>query len=871
MKILKISIFKGPNYWSINHKVAEIVLDTENNEEFSAKKIHDLYKDLKQSLPEINGFIETIDTGTSTGYLVGHLAILLQSVAGLKCGLEKNEKSETDGKYKIILSFEEDKAVIYAVHASLRIIEAFSHGQKYNPKDDVLHLKKITSDRQLGFSTASIVEAARTRNIPVSILDSGAIVQLGFGSEQKRISATTTDSTSHIAVDLTSNRYRTKLLLKSENIPVPEGITINDVSELTQNISKIGFPVVVKPNTPNHGKGATLNIQNLEQAFSAFNYALKYSDKILIERFHPGNDYSLLVIGYKLVAAARRIPANVTGDGVLTIRELIEMVNNDPARGNDHENALTRISINHETEEYLKCQGITLDFIPPQGRKTFVKRTANLSSGGTSEDVTEMVHSEIAAMAERVARIVGLNICSIDYISDNISQSLKKTNGVVIGVNASPGFRMHTHPFKGRSRNIGKAVIDMLFPQKNNGRIPIIAVTGTSGKTTTTRLIAHIARTAGFNVGFCTSDGAYVGEHLIEEGDCTGAASAEKILRDKSINFAVLECGRAALLHSGLPFDQCDAGIITNIEDDHLGTDDIHSLEKLTLVKSVIPLTVKSDGIAILNADNPYTCNLKNSLKCNVAFFSADVSNCALEHCSKGGTAAIYQNRKVLLIKNNIVFFSESIENIPLSFGGRANFMVENILAALLAAYFQGIDVEDIRKALRSFVPSFENIPGRLNVFQLKSHRILLDSAHNAYEIISLGSWLMQEYSSYKTGIITSSGDRRDTDITNIGKASAEIFDKIIIRVDEKPKERTNKEITGLLYSGVRNCNKNLQIEIFSSEMEAILYAEKNSKPGSLIVLFTDNINNSMQVIRKLIKQEEGSSEKQFSRVWDLR
>lgn len=871
MKILKISVFKGPNQWSINHKIAEIILDTGNNEEFSAKNIYDLYKDLKPFLPEVTGFFEKTETGIPTGNLVGHLSFLLQSMAGLNCAFEKSIKLEKDGICKIILSFEEEKAAIYAVHASLRIIEAFNHGQKYNPKDDIFHLKKIASDKQLGFSTASIAEAARARNIPVSILDSGAIVQLGFGSEQKRVSATTTDNTSHIAVDLTSNRYRTKLLLKSENIPVPEGITVNDVSELTQNISKIGFPVVIKPNTPNHGKGATLNIQNLEQAFSAFNYALTYSDKILIERFHPGNDYSLLVIGYKLVAAARRIPANVTGDGALTIRELIEMVNNDPARGNDHENILTRISINQETEEYLKHQGITLDFIPPQGRKTFVKGTANLSSGGTSEDVTEMIHPEIAAMAERVARIVGLDICGIDYISDNISQPLKKAKGMVIGVNASPGFRMHTHPFQGRSRNIGEAVIEMLFPQKSNGRIPIIAVTGTSGKTITTRLIAHIARTAGFNVGFTTSDGAYVGEHLIEEGDCTGTASAEKILRDKSVNFAVLECGRAGLRHSGLPFDQCDAGIITNIEDDHLGTDGIHSLEELTLVKSVIPLSVKSDGVAILNADNPYTCNLKNSLKCNVAFFSSEVSNCALEHCSKGGTAAIYQNRKVLLIKNNIVFFSESIENIPLSFGGRANFMIDNIMAALLAAYFKGIDVEDIRKALRSFVPSFENIPGRLNVFQLKSHRILLDSAHNVHEIISLGSWLMQEYSSDKTGIITSQGDRRDTDIMNIGKVSAEIFDKIIIRVDEKPKERTNKEITGLLYSGIRSCDKNMQVEIISSEMEAILCAEKNSKPGSLIVLFTDNIDNSMEVIKKLRKHDEGSPEKQFSRVWNLR
>lgn len=881
MEILNIQILNGPNYRSINHKIAEITLDVGSNEELAAKKINDFYEDFKRTLTEFNehlnwferpgGLFEKIKTGTLLGHLVEYTALILQSMAGMKCEFGRTIKLDDARKYKIIFAFEEEKAAVYAANASVKIVDSLCNGQKYDLRKDVLILKKIASDNRLGISTSSIVEAAISRNIPVKRLKPGAIVQLGYGSSQKRIESTFTDNTSCIAVNLASDKYQTKSLLKSENIPVPKGCIITEVSELKHAVDTFGFPLVVRPNSPTRGKAVTLNIKTPEQAVEAFNSARSFDDKILIEKFYHGNSYKLLVINYKLVAGTRTTPPIVAGNGILTVRELINLANNDLANGKSQENILTRICIDQETEECLKLQGTNLNLVLPEGKKVFVKQVADLNNGGTSEDVTEIIHPEVAAMAERVSRIIGLDICGIDYISDNISQPLKRANGVVIGVNASPEFRMHTHPFRGKSRNIGEMVVKMLFPEKNDGRIPLIAVTGTSGKTITTRLIAHIARTAGYNVGFTTSDGAYVGGHLIEEGDCTGAASAEKILGDKNVDFAVLECNREGLLHTGVSFDRCDIGVITNIEDDHLGMDDIYSLEELAEVKSVIPGTVKPDGVAILNADNPHTCKLKNTLKCNVALFSSDVSNCALEHCSKGGTVAIYKDGKVLLVKNNIIFFSESIENIPLSFGGRANFMIDNILAAFLSAYFKGIDVEIIRKALRTFTPSFENLPGRANFFQFKNIRILLDNAHNAYEIASLGSWLTQEYPCYKTAIISSQGDRRDIDIMNVGKASAEIFDKIIIRVDEKPKERTDKEIIDLLCSGVKSSNKNLQMEIIKSEEEAVIYALKNSKPGSLIVLFSDNVYNSHGVIRTLKQKEEEYSGKQYTRVTDLR
>jgi cyanophycin synthetase len=502
-----------------------------------------------------------------------------------------------------------------------------------------------------------------------------------------------------------------------------------------------------------------------------------------------------------------------------------------------------------------------MDYVPPVGKNIYSKHTANLSTGGTSEDVTDLIHPEVVSLAERVARIIGLDICGIDFISEDIGLPLKSGKGVIIEVNAAPGFRMHTHPVKGKPRNVGKAVIDMMFPGKA-GRIPLIAVTGTNGKTTTTRLIAHIARAAGYHAGFTTSDGIYIGNELIQEGDCTGYFRAQKVLRDKSVNFAVLECARGGLLRSGLAFDQCDVGIVTNVAEDHLGLNGINTLEEMARVKSVIPETVKSSGVAVLNAEDPLTCAMKDHLKCRVALFSTQLSSCVLDHCRKGGIAAIYKDRRILLVKGNTIFLNESIYSIPLSFGGKALFMIENILAAVLGAYFTGIDLEIISKALHSFVPSFDNLPGRMNLYRIKDFRFLLDYAHNFHGITALGTLLKKENFASKLGIITSPGDRRNIDLINVGKASADIFDEIIIRVDQDTRGRTDTEIIDLLLSGIRSVNKDLPVEVIKSEIEAIEHALLNAKQGSIIVHFSDKINQCDEVIRKYIRMENLQKEK---------
>jgi cyanophycin synthetase len=696
------------------------------------------------------------------------------------------------------------------------------------------------------------------RHIPYIRLDKGSLVQLGYGSLQRRVFATVTDGTSNIAVDIATDKHKTKELLQAANVPVPHGHIVSGIEELAEVIARTGFPLVIKPNDGSQGRGVTLNINNAEEAIAAYERARRHSEEIVIERYYSGADYRLLVINYRLVAAAKRTPAMVTGDGISSVRELIRKTNLDPLRGEDHEKILTRIRIDQHTEDFLRCQEMTLDSIPAKGKKVYLKQTANLSTGGTSEDVTDLIHAEIRSMAERVARVIGLDICGIDFISGDISVPLKQGKGVVLEVNAAPGFRMHTHPYSGKPRQAGEAVAEMLFPGTNNGRIPIIAITGTNGKTTTTRLIAHIASTAGYKVGYTTTEGIYINGEMVEEGDCTGPVSAERVLRDTTVDFAVLECARGGMLRSGLAFDECDVGIVTNVAEDHLGLKGINTLEEMASVKSIIPESVSRNGVVVLNENNEFTYNMKNRVNCRVALFSANpVSSRIAEHCKNGGLAATYQHGRITVCQGSRVILRENVENIPSAFGGRAIFMIENILAAILAACAKNIRIHHILKALHSFMPSFENNPGRMNLIRFRNFDFMLDYAHNFHGITALGSFIRQFDSDNKVGIISAAGDRRDVDIFNIGKASAEVFDKIIIRIDEDTRGRKESEIIDLLYAGITHSDRNFPVEVIMNEQDAIYQSVTHAVPGSLIVLFSDNVKKSFDLIRELKKKEE--------------
>lgn len=868
MKILDIQILGGPNYWSIKHKVIQVKLDIDRYEELPSDRLKGFTERLVELMPGIydhhcskgrpGGFVERLKSGTWMGHIVEHIAIELENMAGLECNFGKTRSTEEPGIYNVVFEYKVEQAGEYAAEAAVRIADTAATGGICHIEKEVRALKEIAMRYGLGPSTTAIVDAAIARGIPYYRLDEGSFVQLGYGSARKRIEATLTDHTGVIASDLASDKQKTKKLLGDAGVQVPEGDIINDLTELFGAIDRIGFPVAIKPNNGNQGKGVSLNINTHQEAETAYNKAVAYSRQIMVEKYCRGNDYRLLVVNYKLVAAALRSPACVTGDGISSIRELIDETNNDPRRGDDHENILTRIKTDNSTLEYLHSQDLSYDNVPEKGRKVLLRLTANLSTGGTSEDVTDIVHPEVRIMAMRAARTIGLDICGIDYISEDISKPVKRGKGYVLELNAAPGFRMHTHPFTGKPRPVGEAVVDMLFPGRSPGRIPIVAVTGTNGKTTTTRILAHIARTAGFNVGFTTTEGIYIGSQLIEEGDCTGPVSAAKVLKDGTVNFAVLECARGGILRSGLAFDHCDTGIVTNVAEDHMGLRGINTLEEMARVKSIVPESVHREGTAVLNANDDSTYAMKKRLKCRISLFSIDAENPRIkEHCSKGGIAAVYGSGKVILLNGNEIVMSRNVADIPISFDGKANFMIENILAATLAAWSRNIDPRLIDRALQTFVPSYENTPGRMNLFKFSHFSFLLDYAHNFHGITALGDFIKQSNASYRIGIISTAGDRRDIDLFNVGKASAGMFDKIIIRIDEDTRGRKDSEIIELIYSGIVHTSKNIPVEIIKDESEAVEYALQHAFPGSLIVLFADKITKVAAILDEFRHKEE--------------
>ena len=573
----------------------------------------------------------------------------------------------------------------------------------------------------------------------------------------------------------------------------------------------------------------------------------------------------MLVINHQLVAASVRTPAHVVGNGTLTIQELIDKINDDPRRGYGHENVLTKITTNELTQTIIKDAGYSLDAVLEDGKQLILKDTANLSTGGTAEDVTDIVHPANIAMAERISKIIDLDICGIDIITTDISQPLSDTGGAVLEVNAGPGFRMHLAPTTGLPRNVAAPVIDKLFPKGNTGRIPIVAISGTNGKTTTTRLIAHMAKMSGNRVGYTTSDGVYIQNRLLMTGDCTGPASAEFVLRDPTVNFAVLESARGGLLRAGLGFKKCDIGIVTNVAADHLGLKGIHTIEQLAKVKGVVPETVLPDGYAILNADDDLVYDMRRSLECNVALFSMDENNPRIKALQRiGGITAVYENGFVTICRGEWKMRIMRAEQIPLTYGGKAKFMIQNVLPAVLTANIQGFSIEDMKAALETFIPSASQTPGRLNLFEFENFTILLDYAHNPAGMRALQKFTDELEATVKVGIIAGIGDRRVEDNNEMGKIAAEMFDEIIIRQDKRLRGKSEEELIKMLDDGIKMQDPNIKTTIIPSESEAITYAVNNAQKGSLIILCSDVVPDALELVKKF-KEQEAKGEKVFA------
>ncbi|MBK8339506.1 MAG: ATP-grasp domain-containing protein [Flavobacteriales bacterium] len=782
MRILELKAMRGPNYWSVKrHHLIVMRLDIEDLEQKPTDKIPGFYERIVALLPSMfshrcsedheGGFFERVKRGTWMGHVIEHIALEIQTLAGMDTGFGRTRSTRDNGIYNVVFSYVEEPVGMFAAKAAVRIAEALISGEKYDLADDIQKMRELREESRLGPSTGSIVHEAVSRGIPYLRLNGQSLVQLGHGIHQKRIRATITSKTSNIGVEIACDKEETKQLLESYEIPVPKGRVVRSEEGLEAAIDSVGFPCVIKPSGGNHGRGATIGIKSLEEAKVALAKAKEISRSVIVERYITGLDHRLLVINHRFICAAKRTPACVVGDGKSTIAQLI---------------------------------------------------------------------------------------CGIDIMTDDISIPLNESGGAVLEVNAAPGFRMHLDPTGGLGRNVAEPVVDMLFPAGTPSRIPIIAITGTNGKTTTTRLTSHLMRSIGYKVGMTCSDGVYIMNRLLMTGDCTGPTSAQFVLKEPVVDMAVLETARGGLVRNGLGFEHCDVAIVTNVAADHLGLKDIHTLEDLAHVKSTVPRSVRRDGYAILNADDELVMAMRKQCDCKIALFSLDENNRLIrQHCKLGGLAAIYENGYVTISKGEWKLRIEKAVNIPITYGGKAVFNIQNVLPAVLAAYVQGVKVEELREALATFVPSAAQTPGRLNLFQFKKFQVVVDYAHNPHGFEALGKFLSKIPDSPKVGVIAGVGDRRDEDTVNLGRLSAQMFDEIIIRQDRNLRGKTDDEIIALMVKGIKEVDPNKPYIIIKKEEAAIRHAISTAKPGSFLTLCSDVVPDALALVLKLKEEDE--------------
>jgi cyanophycin synthetase len=869
MKILEIRTLRGPNYWSGYWKKLIIVrLDIEEYEDKPTQQIDGFYERMVEVMPSLRvhgcsyqeegGFLRRVEEGTWAGHVIEHLALELQTLAGMDTGYGRTRETGERGIYSVVFSYMEEEVGRYAGRAAVKLFVDLAEGTPIAEINeiiaaDVQKMREIREEVRFGPSTGSLVEEAESRDIPYIRLNEQSLVQLGYGVHQKRIQATTTANTNMIAVDIAANKHATKKLLGDMGVPVPKGYRIRDIDELESTLESVGYPAVIKPLDGNHGKGATVGINDLEQAKIAFEKAKEYSRWVIVEQQLIGSDFRALIVNNRLIAVAERIPAHVVGDGKSTIKELIDKTNSDPRRGYGHENVLTTIDIDGQTMRCIRARDYELESVLPEGEILHLKTTANISTGGTAIDRTDEVHPENVFLFERIARIIGLDVAGVDIIAPNVSETLRENGGGIIEVNAAPGFRMHLAPSEGIGRNVAEHVIDMLYPTGTPSRIPIISITGTNGKTTTTRLIAHILKGSGRTVGFTTTDGTYIQNQQIVRGDNTGPVSAQLVLKDPTVDVAVLETARGGIIRSGLGFDYCDIGIVTNVAADHLGLKDVNTLEDLARVKSVVPRAVSKRGYAVLNAEDELVYRMKDVTDGHVVFFSLNEEHPNIQRqARRGRVSCVYENGFVTILKGRWKVRIEKATNIPLTYGGRAEFMIQNVLAATLACFVHGVSLEDLRVGLTTFNAGTAQTPGRLNFIEVGDVTVLMDYAHNPAGLRGLTSFVTKMPYKYRTILLNVAGDRRDEDIVEFGKIAAEAFDRIVIRKGHYLRGRSEESVYALLQEGIAQSENSPQVRIIADSLDAIRHAIKNGRKGELVVSLADRVPEDIAILDEI-------------------
>lgn len=826
LKIIEQKIYRGPSLYDYRQGIL-LVVDLGDLEDTPTQKIPGFTEKLLSFLPGLKehgcsydapgGFIRRMieDEGTWLGHVFEHTIIEIQSLAGLKVNYGKTRQIKgavgRTGKtsiYRVYCQFINEETAIVATELALRLINCLVKGDTldFNFAEELEKVILISDRYALGPSTRSIVNNATSRGIPFIRLEKmSSLVQFGWGINQKRIWASTSSNTSYISTEIAQDKELTLQLLYDVGIPVPKGGVARTVDDLIYEAKRVEFPLVIKPLDVSHGRGVSLNIRSEEELLRAFEIAKEYSSTIIVERYIEGKDFRVLVIDGQFVAAAERIPAHVLGNGSLTIKALINEVNQDPRRGVGHEKMLTKIYIDENTERLLEDQGLTLETIPEIGQYVQLKSTANLSTGGTARDVTDIIHFDNIQLAERAVKTIGLDIAGVDIIAQDISSPIKSNNGVIIEVNAAPGFRMHLEPTEGTSRNVAKHVVDMLFPDNSDGRIPLIAVTGTNGKTTVTRWIAHILKLAGNKVGFTTTDGIYIDGILEYSGDCTGPWSAKVVLRDPTVNFAVLETARGGLVKEGLGWDKSDVSVFLNVSNDHLGLHGINTLEEMAELKGVILDQVKDQGIGVLNADDPLVMAQKHRVDGSVILISLDYQNPILtEHVKAGGTAVtITPNGIIQLIQSQSQTAIIQVKDIPATFNGYAIFAIQNAMF-VIASTSAFVSIDNIRAGLSTFSTSFATTPGRMNVEHIKGARIIIDYGHNPSALLSQlqlvdGFFKDQRNIGRRAIVLGLPGDRPNETIIEAISNIAGRYDRYFVKEDWFLRGRLSGELPKLI------------------------------------------------------------------------
>ncbi len=855
MEVSRIRALRGPNLWSRLTAIEAVV--TCAGHEADLDQMPSFVTRLRARFPEMKPLRPL---GHKDPITVAHaleaIALGLQAAAGCPVSFGQTTATPEHNVFQIVFQYSEEPVGRRALELAESLCQAALDDQAFDIKQALAELRDLDEDVRLGPSTGSIVDAAVARGIPYRRLTEGSLVQFGWGSKQKRIQAAETSGTSAIAEAIAQDKDLTKMLLQAAGVPVPEGHVVRDADEAWEIALQIGLPVVIKPRDGNQGKGVAVNIETREQLNQAFDVASTISRDVIVEQYIPGHDFRMLVIGNQLIAAARRDPPSVIGDGQHTIAQLVETVNLDPLRGDGHATALTKIRLDEIALATLSNQGLTAQSIPEHGQRILLRNNANLSTGGSATDVTDEVHPELAARIVTAAQMVGLDIAGVDLVAESVIKPMEEQRAGIVEINAAPGLRMHLSPSFGKARPVGEAIISTMFAEGDNARIPVVAVTGTNGKTTTVRLTAHLLKTSGKRVGMTNSDGVYIEQRCIDTGDCSGPRSARNVLMHPDVDAAVFETARGGILREGLGFDKCDVAVVTNLGvGDHLGMNFITTIDHLALVKRVIVQNVAPNGTAVLNASDPMVLKMVEACPGSVTLFSSDRQNPALNTHRAQGKRVVYVDGDHVVGAEGTTEQRIALKSIPITRNGSITFQNENAMASIAAAWALGLDWQTITTGASTFVNDAQNAPGRFNVFDYRGATVVADYGHNPDAIQALIQAVETIPAKQRMVVISGAGDRRDEDIIRQTEILGEVFDQAILYQDQCQRGREDGEVLALLQQGLRNVSRTKEIMEIRGEFLAIDTALAKLRPGDLCLILIDQVQEALDHITLRVGQ----------------